>query len=115
MCPGRFVFLACLRCDATLRYASTLPPRIFVFENPHHARALTAGVFLHLHEHGKTLRKRGARCALVVEQQDFVVGAANIAPDAGVVLNFDLELHGALHAHCLERRDPFFDRRMRRK
>ena len=90
MRPGRFV-LSALRGGEFALVGSA--PGVLVLENPNHARAFAAGVFLHLHEHRKPLRQCGARGTFVVEHQDLAVVTAYIAPDAGIVLDFDLELH----------------------
>src|SRR2546427_6104589 len=70
-----------------------LRPVVVVFEDPDHARAFPARVFLHPHQHRITFGKRRARRTLVVEDQEFSVRAVDVAPHAGFVLDFNLELH----------------------
>ena len=71
--------------------AGALWPIVVVLEDAYDPRVLAAGVLFHLHEYGKTLGQCGARGVLRLEGQHAAVVAADIAPDASVVFNFDLE------------------------
>src|SRR5436190_770894 len=70
-----------------------LRPVVLVFEDANDARALASGILLHLHQDRKTLRKGSPRLRLRFERQQLAIVAVDIAPDALVVLDFDLE-HG---------------------
>src|SRR5262245_16816469 len=61
-----------------------------VVEDPDDARALSARVLLHLHQHGKALRQCGASGVHGVEGEDVSIAPADIGPQPPVVFHFDL-------------------------
>src|SRR5664279_69105 len=68
-----------------------LRPIVLVLEDANDARALAAGVLLHLDQDRKALGQRRARLVFLLERQQLAVVAVDIGPDALVVLDLDLE------------------------
>jgi hypothetical protein len=71
--------------------AGTLGPTVIVLEDAYDAGPFAAGVLFHLDEYRKALRECGACRILRVEGKHFAVFASDVAPDASVVFNLDLE------------------------